>query len=87
MASKIDPEFDKFLERIRLYKYRESILNLNVSTVEDLQDITEQELKEMGMNPIESRRFTREVMKELDLVRNSYLSCLINSLILLNFLN
>ena len=72
MASKIEPEpeFDKFLKRIRLNGYRESILNLNVLTVEDLQDIDEQELKDMGMSPLEIRRFTREVRKELNLVSN-----------------
>ena len=68
MASKVDPQFVIFLKRIRLDKYERSILELNVSTVEDLQDLTEQELMGMGMNQIEARRFTREVRKELGLV-------------------
>ena len=74
MASQIDPELDTFLKRIRLDKYRESIFNLNVLTIEDLQDIAEEELKAMGMNPIETRRFTREVRKELKLVSNLILA-------------
>ena len=71
MASS-EKEFVQFLVGINLGGYTDYFSALRVETVEDLQDVDKKELKNMGMNSIEMRRFKRKVNQVLKLVSLSF---------------
>ena len=69
MASMVPAhEFVEFLTKNRFDAFIQHFHALRVETIEDLQDVTEKELKEMGMNPFEMRKYLRKVKEALKLV-------------------
>lgn len=57
----------EWLEDVNLKQYLEKITDLGASTVEDLRDIVEEDISELGMRPLEARRFQRK----LDILKSS----------------
>ena len=65
-SSTPDPDLDAFLKNIRLFKYREEILNIGVEQIDDLQDILDDKvLTDIGMASGEINRFKRKVTEVL----------------------
>ena len=61
-------ELDEFLTKIRLKRFKEQILEQEVISVEELQDIPQDTLVEMGMTIAEAKRLIRRVNEEIKLV-------------------
>lgn len=54
---------ESWLEDIRLVKYKDALEELGVESVEDLHDVTEEDLEPLGMKKLEIRRFNAGLKK------------------------
>ena len=54
---------ESWLEDIRLVKYKDALGELGVESVEDLHDVTEEDLEPLGMKKLEIRRFNAGLKK------------------------
>jgi hypothetical protein len=61
-----DLDLTQFLSVLSLGKYETGLVAIGVSHIEHLVDVVAEDLQEVGMKPVEQKRFLRSVAKLAD---------------------